>query len=232
MDGVTSPYIGHTPPPAGGLEVGREIIASNTPSASRLVPVREFLRSVQIPPQDYGAYGVMAFRAKATPVSRARLKMACTAFTATLARNQDVPKSVAVKDRMLTVWPLDDPDAKEAKADDCEFLLDHYELYAADSAIEDARKQGAHFGDEGPFLIGWSPSNTRAVPDKLVLVIDMSGLSSQDSFNQMLRFWKEKIVQDTEMWRQGFSIDRFRLSVRDFVDHYGDTILSAAHLGK
>lgn len=198
----------------------------------QLVPVRAFLRSADIPPAEFGAYGIMALRAKPTSVTRERLKMACASFIAYLARQASVPKSVSLSDQMLTIWPLDFPDADEAKNDNCDFLLDHYELYGADSAISDAAKQGAQFGNDGPFLIGWSPSNTRGVPDKLVLVVDMSSYSSQDSFNQALRFWKEKIVEDPRLWRSGFSIEKFRLSIRDFVDHYGETILAAARLSK
>jgi hypothetical protein len=56
--------------------------------------------------------------------------------------------------------------------------------------------------------------------------------SSQDRFNQALRFWKEKIVEDPALWRSGFSLEKFRLSVRDFVDYYGETILAAAHLSR
>ena len=198
----------------------------------QLVPVRAFLRSADIPPPEFGAYGVMALRAKPTSVTRDRLKMACASFIAYLARQSDVPKSIPLSDQMLTIWPLDAPDAPEAKKDDCDFMLDHYELYGADSAISDAKKQGGQFGNDGPFLIGWSPSNTRGVPDKLVLVVDMSSYDSQDSFNQALRFWKEKIVEDPALWRSGFSMEKFRLSVRDFVDHYGETILAAAKLSK
>jgi hypothetical protein len=198
----------------------------------QLIPVREFLRSRDIPPPAFGAYGVMTFRAKPTSVTRDRLKMACAAFIAYLARQIDVPKSVPLNDQMLTIWPVDSPEADEAREDNCDFLLDHYELYAADSAISDATKQGAQFGSDGPFLIGWSPSNTRGIPDKLVLVIDMSSYNSQDSFNQALRFWKEKIVEDPKLWRSGFSVESFRLSVRDFVDHYGEAILAAAKLSK
>jgi hypothetical protein len=124
----------------------------------QLVPVREFLRSADIPPPEFGAYGVMALRAKPTSVTRERLKMACAAFIAYLARQIDIPKSVPLSDQMVTIWPLDAPDAEEAKKDNCDFMLDHYELYGADSAISDAEKQGAEFGNNGPFLIGWSPS--------------------------------------------------------------------------
>ena len=220
-------YIGKTIEKAA-QDTGKTIEKAVRDSGDRqLVPVREFLRSGDIPPPEFGAYGVMAFRAKPTSVTRERLKMACAAFIAYLARQIDVPKSVPLNDQMVTIWPLDSPDADEAKKDNCDFMLDHYELYGADSAISDAKKQGAKFGNDGPFLIGWSPSNTRGLPDKLVLVVDMSPYDSQDSFNQALLFWKEKIVEDPKLWRSGFSIESFRLAVRDFVDHYGDAILVA-----
>lgn len=210
--------------------IGKTI--EKTAGNRQLVPVRAYLRSADIPPTEFGAYGIMAFRAKPTSVTRERLKMACASFIAYLARQIEVPKSIPLSDQMLTIWPLDSPDADEAKKDNCDFLLDHYELYGADSAINDASKQGAQFGNDGPFLIGWSPSNTRGISDKLVLVIDMSLYSSQDSFNQALRFWKEKIVEDPALWRSGFSLEKFKLSIRDFVDDYGGTMLAAAHLSK
>jgi hypothetical protein len=70
------------------------------------------------------------------------------------------------------------------------------------------------------------------MPDKLVLVVDMSPYDSQDSFNEALMFWKTKIVEDPKLWRSGFSVESFRLAVRDFVDHYGNAILVAAKLSK
>jgi hypothetical protein len=146
----------------------------------------------------------MAFRAKPTSVTQERLKMACAAFVAYLARQIDVPKSVPLNDQMVTIWPLDSPDADEAKKDNCDFVLDHYELYGADSAISDAKKQGATFGNDGPFLIGWSPSNTRGLPDKLVLVVDMSPYDSQDSFNQSATVLERKDRRRPDTMAVGF----------------------------
>jgi hypothetical protein len=131
---------------------------------------------------------------------------------------------------MLTVWPLDEPGAPQAKADDCVFAVTHYDLYGGLSAIADAGKQGAKVDGEGPYLIGWSPSNTRGLSDKLVLVVDMSGLDSQDSFNKSFLFWQKKVVENPEMWRYGFSIEKLRLSLRDFADQYGQDILNAVKL--
>jgi hypothetical protein len=203
----------------------REAEASNN---RKLVPVRAYLRSSDIPPPTVGAYGVVAFRARPTPASRSRLLMTCTAFVASIEAQKSLPSTVAISDQMLTIWPLDDPSSPNAEKDDCDFAIDHYDLYAADTAIADAETQGAKFGDDGPFLIGWSPSNTRGVPDKLVLVVDMSRYSSQDSFDHAFQFWKQEIVENPSLWRTGFSIEAIRLAARDFADHYGDTILKAA----
>jgi hypothetical protein len=198
------------------------------PSERLLVPVRAYLKSSEIPPSGIGAYGIVAFRAKPTSASRSRLLMTCAAFVASIPTQKSVPGSVRVSDEMLTIWPLDEPASPSAARDDCNFAIDHYDLYGGDSAIADAERQGAKFGEDGPFLIGWSPANSRGAPDKLVLVVDMSRYDSQDSFNQAFQFWKKKIVEDPALWRGGFSIEALRLAVRDFADHYGDTILTAA----
>jgi hypothetical protein len=197
-------------------------------SNQQLVPVRAYLRSTEIPPASIGAYGIVAFRAKPTSANRSRLLMTCAAFVTSIPPQKSVPDSVSVNDEMLTIWPLDDPSSPEAAKDDCDFAIDHYDLYSADSAIGDAEKQGAKFGADGPFLIGWSPATARGAPDNLVLVVDMSLYDSQDSFNQAFQFWKQKIVEDPSLWRKGFSVEGVRLAIRDFADHYGDTILTAA----
>ncbi len=195
-----------------------------------LRPVRAYLRAADVPPPTVGAYGLVAFRAKPTSATRARLLMTCTAFIASLPRQQDLAGIVPVSDQMVTIWPLDDPAAKQAAADDCDFLIDHYELYGGISAIEDAGRQGAKLEGEGPYLIGWSPSNTRGVADKVVLVVDLSGFQSQDSFNSAFLFWQKKIVEDPRLWRSGFAIEGIRLALRDFVDRYGENILSAVKI--
>jgi hypothetical protein len=196
-------------------------------SNRELVPVRAYLRSAEIPPKSIGAYGVVAFRARPTSASRSRLLMVCAAFVASIPTQKSVPGSVRISDEMLTIWPLDEPSSPEAAKDDCNFAIDHYDLYAGESAIADAG-QNVKSDADGPFLIGWSPSNTRGVKDKVVLVIDMSPFDSQDSFDQLFRFWKQRIVEDPSLWRNGFSIEAVRLAVRDFADNYGDTILKAA----
>ncbi len=193
-----------------------------------LQPVRAFMRARDIPPQGVGAYGVVAMRSLPTPASRDRLTRFCTALLAHLPPQgaSEFPQS----QQMVTVWPLDQPDAEPAKSGDCGFALDHYDLQGGLSAIADAGRQHARLDGQGPFLLGWSPSVTRGVPDKVVLVVDMSTFETQESFDEACQYWQQKVIEDPELWRSGFAMERLRLSIADFVDHYGSAILGAVKL--
>ena len=195
-----------------------------------LKPFRAYLNAAAIPPAGVGAYGIFAAHGKPTAPERARFTMACNAFLAYLAPQPGPGETVPFADQLLTIWPLDAPTAPEALAGQCDFLLDHYDLSAADDALHDATRQGGRFEGDGPFLIGWSPADTRGVPDKLVMVVDMSGYTTQDRFDYGFRFWKQNIIDHPELFRRGWNIEGVRQSIRDFADHYGTDILRAAHL--
>jgi hypothetical protein len=128
---------------------------------------------------------------------------------------------------MVTIWPIVNPEAKEIASDDCNYAVDKYDLFGGTSAIQDAEQQNASLSGRGPYLIGWSPSNTRGQPDKVVLVYDMSGFESQDSFDRAFMFWQQKVVSDPRLWRNGWSYEQIRVSVRDFFDTYAQSALDA-----
>ena len=209
---------------------GIHAVEPAAPAARPLIPVREYLKATDIPPSSAGAYGIVAFSSKATPATRAKLIMVCRSFVAHFPPNDTVPASVPVSDRMFTVWPLDNPRAAKATADDCNYVVDHYDLFAAESAIGDAERQQASFNGDGPFLIGWSPSDARGKPDKLVLVVDMSEDKTQSQIDREFTFWKDKIVEDPQLWRSGFSVERFRIALHDFADEYGSDVLASIKL--
>jgi hypothetical protein len=196
--------------------------------ARPLQPVRAYLRASQIPPAGAGAYGLVVFHSRPTPASRAKLKMVCTSFVAFFPRQETA--TAAVQDQMITVWPLDNPDAVQASNDDCDYAVDHYDLIASQAAMSDAQRQRADFGGEGPYLVGWSPSNTRGVPDALVLVVDMSADNRQADIDNKFLFWKNKIIDDPSAWRNGWSTERVRVSIRNFADEYGQSMLDAIKL--
>jgi hypothetical protein len=197
-------------------------------SSPSLDAVRIFARSDYIPTvaAAYGAYGVVAFRSKPTPASQARLQRVCTSFLSALPpRDEGAVATKPDRDLMATIWPVDDPTV--AHPSDCEYLIAHYDLYAGQTAIRDAERQGRELDGRGPFLIGWAPSNARGEPGAVVLVIDLSPFDRQESFDEMFQFWQSKIVEDPALWKNGFSVERVRLVTREFVDQYGDNIMKA-----
>ncbi len=193
-----------------------------------LYPVRVFLQGKDVPPPGLGAYGVVALKAKPTSASAARLAMLCQSFLASLPPQSSLPAGTPLSAQMVTFWPVDDRPVPAAA--ECPTLLDHYDLWAGQSAIHDAAAQGNDVSGRGPFLIGWSPSTSRLRPDAIVLVVDLSQFEAQASFDEALLFWQRKVVEDPALWRSGFSVTGLRLAMRDFADHYGSDILKAIHL--
>jgi hypothetical protein len=191
-----------------------------------LTPSRQFMAGRDIPPRDVAAYGVVALTAKPTPASQARLLRLCQAYLASLPPRESL-RNVPPSRQMVTIWPVENPRAILSGHERCDQMLGEYDLYAGQSAIADAFAQGRAMSGRGPFLIGWSPSSSRGVPDAVVLVIDMSLFESQASFDDAFRFWQRRIVEDPELWRSGFVVWRIRNAVRDFADEYGDAILKA-----
>jgi hypothetical protein len=148
------------------------------------------------------------------------------AYRASLPPQKTLPSSIPPSNQMLTIWPLDEPDASDALKDDCDFAVDHYDLAGGILAIQDAsHHRGANLEGIGPFLIGWSPSNARGVPDEVVLIFDLSRLESQASFDEAFAIWQKRIVENPTLWVSGFSAVRIRLALRDFVDHYGTDVV-------
>lgn len=220
-------------PPAAERPVPRAEPPPPRPTATPrrpLHPARTFLSAADIPPSNVGAYGVLALRAKPTPATQARLKAVCAAFLASLPAQESLPRSLPVQDRMLTVWPLATAGAPDAKLEDCDYLLQNYDLHGGISAIQDADSQGNELRGQGPYLIGWSPASSRRSKDAVVLVLDLSLLESQQSFNDVFLLWQRRIVEDPALWRTGFSSERLRLVVRDFVDRYGQAIVDSFKL--
>lgn len=228
---VVAPPSSQSPQVAGALiGAATGAVPGAVAGGSRLTAARVFLPPENIPPSGVGAYGILALRATPTEASAGRLTMACKAFLASLPSQASLPASVALADQMLTIWPLLSNGLDGAEQGSCPHMLRYYALVAGQAAIADAQVAAGRLDGAGPFLIGWSPSNKRGVPDAVVLIVDMSGLNSQERFDDAFRFWQQKVIGDPQLWRNGFDAERLRLSVRDFVDRYGTAILSSVKL--
>jgi hypothetical protein len=234
---VSAPPLGSAmdgPPGVGAIVVG--ILPAITSEyvvrrmGDTIVTARLLMRSADIPPRGVGGYGIVALTALPTSESRDRLTRVCEAYTHALPRQRSLPRTIRLRDQMLTVWPIDDPDAPPARADDCAYLTSHYDLFGGQAAIRDAARQGLSLSGRGPYLIAWSPSENRGVPDKIVLVYDLSGYSSQASFDAVFSIWQNAIIANPALWRNGVAPSQKRLIFRDFVDDTSEAFLTALHI--
>lgn len=198
--------------------------------ARELRASRSFLPPHDFPPVDFAAYGIVAFPARAVPATEARHVMICEAYVATLPTPSDLP--VPVEEQMVTVWPLDSEEIAarlQAESRDpasfnaCPEAVRHYHLPTTLLAIRHALVDvGAR---DGPFLLAWSPSSDKGKEDALVLVADLSGLESYLSILGKFQQWREDIEHNPELWKDGWSIARLRIALRDWADRYGPAVL-------
>jgi hypothetical protein len=190
------------------------------------LPVRALIEPSEVPPRDVAAYGVVAFSALPIGTEAARYKFACEAFKATLISQSDLPANTALSEQMITFWPVRDKKNVQAIKMDCGYLVSRYDLKTGLDAIHDADPKNDNLAERrGPFLIAWSPSESRYRGDSLVLIIDLSSIDEQESFMEVFRSWRRKITDDPAIWKNGFGVESVRRSVKEILDHYGESIL-------
>jgi hypothetical protein len=110
----------------------------------------------------------------------------------------------------------------------CGIAVDGYDLATARTALHDAARVGMDTSGIGPFLLAWSPSTNKGKPDALVLVADLSDVTTYPQAQEFLLAWSHDIEQDPSVWRNGWSLAKVRMKIRLWADTYGAKILSFA----
>jgi PAN domain len=201
--------------------------ATKAAAGGVVLPTRAFLPPHDIPPEDFAAYGIVAFPQQATSRTIRRHISICEAFIATLpsASLATVPS----KQQMVTVWPVDSASvsATLAAKPDCKFATEHYDLPTALTALKEARTEHRTFLAEGPYLLAWAPSSTKGKKDALVLTADLSDARTDVDFLNRFRAWRDEIEKKPEVWgRGGWSELDLRPLIRRWGDKWGTMILS------
>lgn len=197
------------------------------PTAARLRAVRALIEPAEMPPREVAGYGIVAFTTRPLPLDVERYKAVCEAYKATLMSQSELPPNTPPSEQMVTYWPIANKNAPEAQRADCAHLVSNYALRLGLDAIQDADKQKEGLASRrGPFLIAWAPSESRFVPDAVVLVMDLSALDGQRSFTEVFQDWRQHITDNPELWRRGgFSVESVRRIIRDTFDRYGDGLM-------
>jgi len=191
----------------------------------RLWAVRALIEPAEMPPREGVGYGLVAFTTRPLPHDIERYKSICEAYKATLISVAELPSNAPPSEQMITYWPITNKNTPEAQRADCPYLVSNYALRLGLDAIQDADKQNQGLASRrGPFLIAWAPSESRFMPNAVVLVLDLSDKDSQRSFTEVFQDWRQKITDNPEVWRRqnGFNIEMVRRIIRDTFDRYGD----------
>jgi len=192
-----------------------------------LQTVRALIEPSELPPRGVAAYGIVAFSSLALSTDIERYKFVCEAFKATLIPQESLPAGTPLSVQMITFWPIRNKHTAAAVRADCSHLIENYDLETGLNAIRDADKRAEKLTERrGPFLVAWSPAESRYQSDSLVLVMDLSRLDGQQNFLEIFQTWRQKIVDNPALWKGGFvDLESFRRTVRDTLDRYGDGIL-------
>ena len=199
-----------------------------------LEATRLFVGPSEYPPERFAAYGLVAFGSKAVATSEGRYRLACEAYVSAITNAQEV--RTPYSSQMVTVWPVETdkqgiflsrPQSDLGSA--CESAVKHYDLRRSIEGMKQARIQTKMaFDGEGPYLIAWSPATDRGKSDVAVLVADLSGATTSEQFREYFRHWRNDVESKPELWRNGWSVEKVRLVVRDWADKWGPAILSIA----
>jgi hypothetical protein len=212
--------------PFAEVAAGEPLPIDDPVTASRL-----FAGPDQFPPQDFGAYGILAFRSRAASQDRPRHLLICEAYVTSLPHASEL--SVEPTEQMVTVWPVDshaDADRLNlmSRTKLCDFAVDNYGLVTSLRAIKDAElaNTDADISGIGPFLLAWSPSTDKGKKDVLVLVSNLSGVTTYRQAQELLARWSRAIEQNPQLWRRGWDLEKLRVEIRLWVDEYGPRILT------
>ncbi|WP_299735681.1 hypothetical protein [uncultured Roseobacter sp.] len=201
---------------------------------------RSFAAPSQFPPQDFAAYGILAFptNPKANTANRARFDRFCGAFVSGIESSEyTTAQGIPTQQQMVTVLPVtfeavvDEAFAAVDDKEACDLARDNYGLLQAQQAIKQAnaaseRTDGIdELSGRGPFLIAWSPGTSKGEKDAIVLVSDLSNSTSQAQAEADIRLWVTTIQLDQSLWRRGWNRERLRLAGQRWIDRRATSVL-------
>ena len=211
-----------------------EGIVSPVIVSSEVKASRTFAGPNQFPPQDYAAYGVVIFRAKASVRFKEdwnRHLAICEAYKNSLLQSAEL--QTATSKQMVTVWPI----SHDALADRlnhsklasvCDHAVENYGLSDAQANLRAAQAAAFTPSGRGPFLVAWAPPSTRGHTDAVVLTADLSSIESYDAALIVMQDWVKDIEQNPELWKSenGWSLAAIQEISRNWLDKHGGRILA------
>ncbi|WP_136659080.1 hypothetical protein [Nitratireductor sp. XY-223] len=185
-------------------------------------PARLFTGPEQSTPADYRGYGIVAIRADTPPSERQRLNMICEAFVAPLPARPEGENA-----GMVTVWPV----SSTAHADElnaaprqriCGDAVERYGLSEGRRAIVDTERTGWILDNRGPYLLAWSPPSAKGTAGALVLLVDLSGVTTPEAAQVVMQRWSSDIERNADLWAgKSWDVDLLRPIIASWREQFG-----------
>lgn len=226
------------------IEEPNPFLELETPTAGRATralptivsATRGFSGPTQFPPHEFSAYGILAFKRRASSFDRDRYLMICEAYLGALPHTAEIGRPPA--NQMVTIWPIETDSVADRlndldREDTCEDAVRHYGLVQAQNAIRILEQYSAALGSfdlsaRGPLLIAWAPTQKILEEGSAALVVDLSEADTYEDVVLWMDRWREKIQDNEEMWDGGFEEaakwDQLVGILRDFFDENGTLV--------
>lgn len=188
---------------------------------------RAFAGPNDLPPNIFKAYGIIVFPDRP---DQDRGTIFCRAYVSSLlSRNKLNLRGIPDNQQMITVWPIDEPSVVanlHEQPNICQTAVAHYDLFQSLQALEEIkdveRRTIGHAGSlrekRGPFLLAWSPGDTKGDSNAIVLVSDLSSVNSFEQAQLEFRRWREDIQLEPQFWNSGWDIEMLRITIQRWAD--------------
>jgi len=204
-----------------GCPPGESLLEKGLPPYDQYHAAWALLTSGDDAPSGRGAYAYIVFTSKpGSDVEKRRYEAACEALVQVLPAVDEYP-SASPESLMVTYWPLAHAERRSASTIPCSDLIDEYN-YRMASDIAISVTAGSV---RGPILVAWRAPFTSGASGEPGVLVDLSSFSDEDLKRALLQ-WRARIAHDPEAWKDGLAIERFREGLRNFIQLYGDSIMS------
>ena len=131
-------------------------------------------------------------------------------------RKPEERRSLILYLRDASDQPLEPPPVLggPAAAENCAQRVANYDFDRADGVLAKLDKQGSL----GPVFAAWDSTTEK------VLALDLSSFAEED-LARAVTLWKQRIVQNPEVWNDGIDIALVKEEARNFLRRYGDSIM-------
>lgn len=207
---------------------GPTIAPASAPASGEIRASRLFAGPEDYPPSEFAAYGILAFKSRASSYDRERHLTICDAYISSIRAFDEIPTPLNAQ--MATVWPVTSSDLanrlmRTPSGQICQSAVDEYGSVAADRALRHAALAGADLTGLGPYLLAWSPSAKKGEVDAIVLIADLSNVHDYPSALEVMLNWVRDIERDPSVWSSGWSLEKLRLTVQRWFDRRGSQLL-------